>query len=70
MNNMLNKELYNGLRAAGVSDENAQRIAAEAAKYSFYFNSLDSSITSIRWIAPLRGYILMLISPLGHSALR
>ena len=47
MKNMLNKNLYNGLRAAGVSDENAQRIAAEAAKYDIYFNSLDGSIKGL-----------------------
>ena len=45
---MLNKELYNGLRAAGVSDENAQRIAGEAAKYDFYFTTLDKSISGLR----------------------
>ena len=45
---MLNRELYNGLRAAGVSDENAQRIAGEAVKYDFYFTTLDKSINSLR----------------------
>ncbi len=45
---MLNRGLYNGLCAAGVSDENAQRIASEAAKYDFYFTTLDKSINKLR----------------------
>ncbi len=45
---MLNRGLYNGLCAAGVSDENAQRIAGEAAKYDFYFTALDKSINTLR----------------------
>ena len=43
---MLNSEMYNALRAAGIPEEHAQRVAAESAKTDIYYHALDKSISS------------------------
>ena len=43
---MLNSEMYNALRAAGIPEEHAQRVAAESAKTDIYYHALDQSISS------------------------